>query len=42
MQVVNGYAPVKSGLAFLPMTVLIGVSAGIGSQLLRRWDSARC
>jgi len=34
MQVVNGYSPVKSGLAFLPMTVLIGVSAGIGSQLL--------
>jgi len=36
MQVVNGYSPVKSGLAFLPMTVLIGVSAGIGSQLLGR------
>jgi len=34
MQVVNHYSPVKSGLAFLPMTVLIGVSAGIGSQLL--------
>jgi len=36
MQVVNGYSPLKSGLAFLPMTVLIGVSAGIGSQLLGR------
>ena len=36
MQVVNGYSPVRSGLAFLPMTVLIGVSAGIGSQLLGR------
>jgi EmrB/QacA subfamily drug resistance transporter len=36
MQVVNHYSPVKSGLAFLPMTVLIGVSAGIGSQLLGR------
>ncbi|MDQ6650558.1 MAG: MFS transporter [Actinomycetota bacterium] len=36
MQVVNHYSPVKSGLAFLPMTLLIGVSAGIGSQLLGR------
>jgi len=36
MQQVNNYSPVKSGLAFLPMTVLIGVSAGIGSQLLGR------
>jgi len=36
MQVVNHYSPVKSGLAFLPMTVLIGISAGIGSQLLGR------
>ena len=36
MQVVNGYSPVKSGLAFLPMTFIIGISAGIGSQLLGR------
>ena len=36
MQVVNHYSPVRSGLAFLPMTLLIGVSAGIGSQLLGR------
>ena len=36
MQQVNGYSPVESGLAFLPMTLLIGVSAGIGSQLLGR------
>ncbi len=34
MQVINGYSPIKAGLAFLPMTVLIGVGAGIGSQLL--------
>ncbi len=34
MQQVNGYSPVKSGLLFLPMTVLIGISAGIGAQLL--------
>ena len=36
MQVVNGYGPVKSGLAFLPMPFLIGISAGISSQLLGR------
>jgi EmrB/QacA subfamily drug resistance transporter len=36
MQVVNGWSPVKSGLAFLPMPVLIGVSASISSQLLGR------
>ena len=36
MQVVNGYTPVKAGLAFLPMTVLIGASAGIGAKLLSR------
>ncbi|MCU1589762.1 MAG: drug resistance transporter, EmrB/QacA subfamily [Frankiales bacterium] len=34
MQVVNGWSPVKAGLAFLPMPVLIGVSAGISAQLL--------
>jgi EmrB/QacA subfamily drug resistance transporter len=34
MQVVNGWSPVKSGLAFLPMPVFIGVSAGISAQLL--------
>jgi len=36
MQVINGYSPVKSGLLFLPMPMLIGVSAGIASQLLGR------
>jgi EmrB/QacA subfamily drug resistance transporter len=36
MQVLNGYSPVKSGLLFLPMPVLIGISAGIASQLLGR------
>ena len=34
MQVINHYSPVKAGLLFLPMTVVIGVSAGISSQLL--------
>lgn len=36
MQVVNGYSPIRAGLAFLPMTVLIGVGAAISSQLLGR------
>ena len=36
MQVVNGWSPVKSGLAFLPMTLLIGIGAGVASQLLGR------
>ncbi|GAC1329300.1 MAG: MFS transporter [Mycobacteriales bacterium] len=36
MQVVNHYSPVRSGLAFLPMTFMIGLSAAIGSQLLGR------
>lgn len=31
---VLGYDPVKTGLAFLPMTLLIGVGAGIASNLL--------
>ncbi|MBK5305362.1 MAG: MFS transporter [Frankiaceae bacterium] len=34
MQVVNGWSPIKAGLAFLPMPVLIGMSAGISAQLL--------
>jgi EmrB/QacA subfamily drug resistance transporter len=36
MQVINHYSPVKAGLLFLPMTVVIGVSAGISAQLLGR------
>ncbi|MCW2616180.1 MAG: drug resistance transporter, EmrB/QacA subfamily [Frankiales bacterium] len=34
MQQVNGYSPIRSGLAFLPMTLCIGIAAGIGSNLL--------
>ncbi|MCW2571013.1 MAG: drug resistance transporter, EmrB/QacA subfamily [Frankiales bacterium] len=34
MQQVNGWSPVKAGLAFLPMPVLIGVSATVSAQLL--------
>jgi len=36
MQVLNGYSPIKAGLAFLPMTLLIGVGAGISANLLGR------
>lgn len=36
MQVLNGYSPIRAGLAFLPMTLLIGVGAGVSSQLLGR------
>jgi len=36
MQVLNGYSPIKAGFAFLPMTLLIGVGAGISAQLLGR------
>ena len=36
MQQVKGYSPIRSGLAFLPMTVCIGIAAGIGSKLLGR------
>jgi EmrB/QacA subfamily drug resistance transporter len=34
MQQVNGWSPVRAGVAFLPMTVLIGTAAGISSNLL--------
>ena len=36
MQVLNDYSPIKAGLAFLPMTLLIGVGAGISANLLGR------
>ena len=36
MQVLNGYSPIKAGLAFLPMTLLIGVGAGISANLIGR------
>ncbi|HUR12891.1 MAG TPA: DHA2 family efflux MFS transporter permease subunit [Mycobacteriales bacterium] len=34
MQQVNGYSPIKAGVAFLPMTLMIGAAAGISSNLL--------
>jgi EmrB/QacA subfamily drug resistance transporter len=36
MQVVNGYSPIKAGIAFLPMPLVIGIGAGLSSQLLGR------
>ena len=36
MQQVNGYSPIRSGFAFLPMTIVIVIGAGIASQLLGR------
>lgn len=36
MQLLNGYSPIKAGVAFLLMPVVIGLGAGISSQLLGR------
>ena len=36
MQVVNGWSPIRTGLAFLFFPVLIGLGAGISTQLLGR------
>jgi predicted MFS family arabinose efflux permease len=36
MQQVLGYSPIKAGLSYLPLALMIIVSAGIGSQLVTR------
>ncbi len=36
MQQINGWSPIKAGVAFLPMTFLIGAGAGISSNLLAK------
>jgi EmrB/QacA subfamily drug resistance transporter len=36
MQNVLGYSPIQTGIAYLPVTVGVGISAGIASQLLSR------
>jgi EmrB/QacA subfamily drug resistance transporter len=36
MQNVLGYSPIETGVAYLPVTVGVGISAGITSQLLSR------
>jgi EmrB/QacA subfamily drug resistance transporter len=38
VQIVLGYSPLTAGLAFLPVTVGIGVGAGIASQAVKRVD----
>jgi EmrB/QacA subfamily drug resistance transporter len=38
VQLVLGYSPLTAGLAFLPVTVGIGVGAGVASQLVKRVD----
>lgn len=39
MQNVLGYSPVKAGVAYLPLTFAVGVSAGIGAKLLTKIGS---
>ena len=39
VQQVLGYSPLKAGLAFLPVTVGIGVGAGLAQSLIRRFDA---
>ncbi|UYM07086.1 MFS transporter [Solicola gregarius] len=36
MENVLGFSPVKTGLAYLPVCIIVGVSAGVGSQLIVR------
>ncbi|HKN93175.1 MAG TPA: MFS transporter [Thermoleophilaceae bacterium] len=36
MQNVLGYSPIKTGLAYLPVTAIVGVTAGVTSQLVSR------
>lgn len=38
-QLVYGFSPVRSGLAFLPFSVGVGISAGMASQLLPRFGA---
>jgi EmrB/QacA subfamily drug resistance transporter len=39
MQTVRGYSPIAAGAAYLPLTVAIGISAGIGAKLLTKVGS---
>jgi EmrB/QacA subfamily drug resistance transporter len=36
MQTVLGYSPIQTGLAYLPVCVVIGISAGVATQLITR------
>ncbi|MEU1348296.1 MFS transporter [Streptomyces sp. NPDC005795] len=37
VQNILGFSPLKAGLAFLPVSVIIAIGAGIASQLLPKW-----
>jgi predicted MFS family arabinose efflux permease len=39
MENVLGYSPIRTGIAYLPICIGVGVSAGIGSQLIARIGS---
>jgi EmrB/QacA subfamily drug resistance transporter len=41
LQVLKGYGPMRAGLSFLPMSICIGISAGIASQVLSRTGPRR-
>ena len=36
MQIINDYSPIQAGIAVLPMPIVIGIGAGLSSQLLGR------
>jgi EmrB/QacA subfamily drug resistance transporter len=36
VQEILGYSPLKAGLAFLPVSLMIGIGAGVAQQLVRR------
>ena len=36
LQILQGYSPIPAGFAYLPMTLVTGISAGIASNLLGR------
>jgi EmrB/QacA subfamily drug resistance transporter len=36
MENVMGYSPIRAGVAYLPICVVVGLSAGVGSQLITR------
>ena len=38
VQLILGYSPIEAGLAFLPVTVGIGIGAGLAQQLIKRFD----
>ena len=40
LQQVLGYEPLKAGLAYLPLSILIIISAGVASNWSRAWASS--